>query len=487
MCLAAAPVDIAAADKWTEVTTPNFLVVSNASESSTRRLAWQFEQVRTAIAALFAWARVDLERPVTIIVAKDEPTMKMLGPQYWEQRGGLRPASFWMSGPDQHYLVIRADQEVEDRADVNINPFITAYYAYVHLILQQSVPRELPMWFMRGFSGVLSNTIVRSDHILFGPPIPWHLEELRAAGRLRLGELIKVTDSSPELKVGDGLRRFDAKSWAFVHFLMFADKGARRAKLNQFTRLVSEGTDAETALRESFGDVTQLDGDFVNYISRPVFTYFRVEVDASVKRESFPARALQPDESHSVRARLLAAMGRAVEARAAIADARKAKATASGSYVAEGMLFDREGKEKEAEAAYSQAVAAGTTSGYAYYRVASLRWRPDADKETLAGIEKLLLRAVTLNPRHPQGFAYLGEVRSLMGGEGLPYALRAIKLAPSDPRHRLTAARILMRKQMYAEAVKHAQDAIALAETDEQRREAQAIVERAKSQGGSPR
>jgi hypothetical protein len=50
----------------------------------------------------------------------------------------------------------------------------------------------------------------------------------------------------------------------------------------------------------------------------------RVDVDASVKRESFPNRQLSPSESAAALALFHVAMNRPVEARAAIDEARKA-------------------------------------------------------------------------------------------------------------------------------------------------------------------
>jgi len=48
--------------------------------------------------------------------------------------------------------------------------------------LNQSLDRDMPLWFMRGFAGVLSNTMVNDDHVLLGAPIPWELVR-RAASR----------------------------------------------------------------------------------------------------------------------------------------------------------------------------------------------------------------------------------------------------------------------------------------------------------------
>ena len=182
---------VAAADQWIEVKSAHFAVISNASERTTRRLVWQLEQVRSATAALFSWAKPDLNRPLSVIVAKDENSMRALVPQYWEERRSTRPASVWASGPNQHYLALRADVEVEDRG--TINPYITAYFSYVGLVIGQSLDRDLPLWFTRGFTGVLSNTIVRDDHILLGAPIPWQLQILRERPLLPLPKLLSVT------------------------------------------------------------------------------------------------------------------------------------------------------------------------------------------------------------------------------------------------------------------------------------------------------
>ncbi|MGB2713613.1 MAG: energy transducer TonB [Vicinamibacterales bacterium] len=460
----------------------HFVVTSNASQSSTRTLAWQLEQIHSAISAMFAWARADLDRPVAVYTVRDERSMKALTPAYWEAKGGVRPASVWVSGPDQHYFGIRADVQVEDRD--NINPHITAYHSYVSLILQQSSDRELPLWFSSGFAGVLSNTIVRDSYILFGPPIPWHLERLREGPRMRLPALMQVTRFSPEYTNAESRYRFDAQSWALVHFLIFSDKGTRRPGLDQFIRLLSSGTDLDLAIREAFGPLPELEAAFFNYINRSLFTYLRVNVDASVKRESFPARALSASESAAALALFHVALNRPVEGRAAIDEARKT-AAAPDSFLAEAILLDREGKREEARAAFERAVDAGTTSSYAHYRLASLRWAPRPERATLEGIEKLLLRALALNNRHASSNAFLADVRSLLGNaEALGFARRAIALAPSEPRHRITAARILLRQQKYDEALKEAQTALAMAKIDSARPEAEqliASIERAKS------
>src|SRR5690348_7916073 len=82
-----------AADPWIEIRSPHFIVVSNASERATRDVAWQFEQIKTAIENGWPWARVPIDRPVLIIAARNEAAMKTLVPQYWEKDSKFHPAT----------------------------------------------------------------------------------------------------------------------------------------------------------------------------------------------------------------------------------------------------------------------------------------------------------------------------------------------------------------------------------------------------------
>ena len=158
---------------------------------------------------------------------------------------------------------------------------------------------------------------------------------------------------------------------------MFGDNGMRADKLNAYAKLVSTGKNATAAFAETLGPIEALDGPFRVYFQRSIFSFRRVNIDVSVDRERFPVRPLPPAESASALAQFHAVMHRPIEARAAIAEARKADPNAAGSYVAEGLLADSASKNTEAKAAYAKAVELASSSPYAYYRLASLTWQPE--------------------------------------------------------------------------------------------------------------
>ena len=476
---------VAAADDWIEVKSAHFTVVSNASERTTRRLVWQFEQVRSATSALFSWAKTDLNRPLSILVIKDENSMRALAPEYWEGRRSIHPASVWTGGPDGTYIALRADVEVEDRG--TLNPYRTAYWSYIDMVLGQSIGRDLPLWFRRGFTEVLSNTIVRDDHILVGAPIPSELQILRERQLLLLPKLLTITRQSPEEKEAARREVFDAECWAFVHFLMFGDEGVRSPKLAAYASLVAAGKDPVASFAETLGPIEPLQSGFRLYYQRSIFSYSRINLDVSVERERFPVRKMPAAESASIRAMFHTAMRRPVEARAAIAEARKADPKVAASYVAEGLLADRDNKVDEAKAAYTRAAELESTNAYAYFRLAQLTWQPNASKETLAAIEQHLTKAVGFNTRFAAAYAWLGEVRSYVGNpEGIGLIRRAITLDPTEARYRLRAAGVLMNQGKAAEARADAQAALSLAETDEERNEAQRLLDAATKAAAAP-
>lgn len=447
-------------------------------------VAWEFEQIRSAIAALWPWLHVDLDKPLEIFAVKDEKSMKALAPQYWEKNDAVHPVSVWGEGADQNYLALRTDVLSADNWDRN--PYQQAYFSYASLILMQTLPANVPLWFRRGFAAVLSNTVVRQQKLLLGPPIRGYLSVLGSGARLTVAQLLAVDGNSPELRTEEGLRRFDAESWALVHFLMFADNGARWSKLDQYLKLVDAGTSAAAAFHEALGSPEDVQRLLWVYISKNVYTFRQFNLDASVKREGFTVTQVGPADAASRRALFCAAMGRPVESRAAIDEARKA-GPAPDSWVAEGLLLDRENKADAASAAYAHAAEAGTTDAYAYYRLARLAWRGEADSATLQKVKGLLGKAVALNNRYAAAYSMLGEAQSILGDDaGVGMALRATSLEPTNAYYHLAAARVLERARKFEQALQQAQSASALAPDDAVRREAGDVskeIERAK--GGS--
>ena len=468
--------ELIAADTWSEVKSPHFTVWSNGSDGQARSIAWQLEQIRSALVALYPWAKVDLPRPLLVFAVRDEASIKALAPTFWETKGSVRPVSVWVGGADQNYIVIRSDLRGDDRETVN--PHTSTYFSYVNLVLESSFARRLPPWFSRGLAGVLSNTIVRDDAILLGPTIPWHLESLRTSTRIPVKQLVSTKRESPVLRQDFELRRFDAQAWALMHYLMFGENGTHAAKVNRFAAGLNTAEDPDAAFVEAFGQPEEYETGFVNYINRNIFTYRKARADADVKKERFAVSPIPPADAAAGRALLHVAMRRVPEANALIAEARRLDPNSSGAHVAEGVQFDIQNRRDEAKAAFTKAVELGSSNPHALYRAAVLNW-PNPDEATLKQMEKHLLRAIELSPNFAPAHSSLADVKVALNqpwSSVLPLLNRSIALDPSSPWHRISAARALSRFGNREEALKVARSAVPLADDEYEKREVDRLL-----------
>ena len=466
-----------AAEGWFEIKSPHFTVWSSSDSRDARTLVWQLEQIRSAMAAVWSWAGVDLPRPFLVIAARDEREMRSLAPAYWEKRDGVRPVSVWVGARYSQYLIVRTDIRGDD--NVTQNPHLSAYFSYVNLVLHANFPRELPPWFSRGLAGVMSNTIVRNDFVLIGPPIPEHLRSLREPGNRSIAQLLTVTHDSLQNLRGEELQRFDALSWAFVHFLMFSDNGARSTKVSALAALLRRGTEPDAAVAEALGKLEPYRDPFSGYIERNLFSFLKANVDAGVARERFAATPIPVAEARAGLAAFHLAMRRPNESRALLDQALKANADAAGVAVVEGLQAELGGDDAAALVAYRRAVERETNSAYVHYRYALMTWQSSPDAAALERIEKSLVRAVELNSTFAAAHAALGEVRGVLGrphAQIMPVLARAISLEPGSPWHRIATARTLARLKQYDEARKTARAALEIAMTADAKAAAQAVL-----------
>jgi Tfp pilus assembly protein PilF len=463
---------------WYEIRSPHFVVWSENDDGGTRRLVWQLEQVRSALAASVPAVRLELTKPMLVLAARDERGMRALAPHFWEVKGGVRPVSVWVGGADRYYIAIRSDVRAEDHAMVN--PHASTYFSYANLVMDSSFGHQLPLWLSRGLAELLSNTIVTDGELRLGVPIPSNLELLREGGRWPLRQLTTMVRSSPELTGEYGLQRFDAQSWALVHYLMFGEKGAHRARLNQLVALARAGRPAAAAFEEVMGNADSYEQPLNLYIANPILHYGRLAVDASVARERFEAKPLPASVAAAGRAAFHVAMGRPAEARALIAEARQADADEPDAFTAEALLHDRDGNADAAAAAYEKAVALGSTHAYPYYRSARLLWQDGVTEEEWRRMDALLSRAIELHETFSWAHAMLAEARASLNEPAariIPHLRRAMELEPTEAWHRISAARALVKLRGFSQARQAAESALSLADSDEVRAEAQRVLD----------
>ena len=479
LCLLEATTAFAAPASWLEVKSQHFTVVTNSGEKAARHTAWQFEQIRQALQIIWPWATIDGGKPVTIFAVKDETTLKTLGPQYWEGKR-YRPTSFWVGDSERTYIAVRTD--LAEPSDEGDNPYQTAYWCYVNLVFHRSLPASVPAWYSRGLTEVLSNTIVREKELHVGRLMNNHLQTLRDTAPIPLHDFLAADRQSKYLTREVDSWLFEAQGWAFVHFLMFGNKGAHRGKVDRFNQLLAQGMESEVAMKEAFGpDMTPYYAGMREYIKKQLFLYGRIAVAINLKPEGFSSNALTAGESALASARLLVAMGRPIEARAMAALASAADPKNPGPAEVEGLLLDREQKNTEAQAAFAKAADLGSKSASVYYRLARAAFPAGqrADQATNEKIAALLQKAIDLQPDFANALSYMADVRADLGDPAQAVALaeRAVRLEPNETYHRVALARSLWMAQRPEDAMAAARAALSVAGDEGDRRSAQSFID----------
>ncbi len=95
--------------RWVEVRSPHFRVLSDGSDKDARRIAREFEQMRTVFASGFPNLRLDSGAPLLVLAPRDEPSMKALAPQLWKEKGA-KPAGYFQHGWEKQFAVVRLDE-----------------------------------------------------------------------------------------------------------------------------------------------------------------------------------------------------------------------------------------------------------------------------------------------------------------------------------------------------------------------------------------
>jgi tetratricopeptide (TPR) repeat protein len=468
-----------AAPSWMEVHSPHFVVLSDAGEKTARNVGWQFEQIRTALQQGWPWLGETLDRPITVIGARDERSMRALVPGYWEKGSGLHPVSVFVTAPDRHYLLVQTD--VRTDGPEGINPYREAYWSYGAVALESSANRGLPLWFVSGFREVISNTNVNNDLVQFGRPLRNHLSRVQERLPYSFDQLFQFTRDSREYRQEDRRWDYDAECWGLMQYLLFGgvEVTNRDATVNHLADELLKGRSASEVVTEVFGSVGKLEYAVRQFIHDGVFRYASVKVDAAIDARSFAAAPVQPGSEWVMRAAVHAAMGRAADARAAIAEAEKADPTLAAPFDVEGQLLEQDKDAERARLAYEKAVAGGSTNFYTHYRLASLMWAPAATPD-FEKIDEIAARAASLNDAYVPALSLLANVRLRLrkfGGAVAP-ATRAIQLRPNEPAHRLVLAEALNALGDKASAIKLAQVALQLSRTDDERRRAQDALDR---------
>jgi TPR repeat protein len=321
--------------------------------------------------------------------------------------------------------------------------------------------------------------VVREKDVHIGRLITRYLERLNRGSRYTLAELMAIEPDSPSFRQEADREVFEAQAWLLVHYLFFGEEGANLARLNRYAALLRAGRAAPDAFREALGDPQALQNGLNLYLSSRLYRYTQLNLDVNVDRAAFRLRPVSAPEATALRAAFQSAIDEpAPVARALAESALSADPRQPLAHEALGLIADRENRPDDARAAFALAVENGSQSYWAHYRLAQLLWKPDNDRATLERIARALEKSSQLNPDHAWSFSYLADTRvDLDDAAGaMSPARQAVLLAPGEPYHRRSLARVLGHAGQLDAAQQEAGRALALSKSENEKRQSREML-----------
>ena len=447
VCLVVVPTIAARAGEkpWLEVRSPHFRVLTNGSQGDARHVAREFEQMRYVFATRFPNFRLESGAPLLVFAARDEETAKSLEPNLWKMKGA-KPAGLFHHGWEKQYVMVRLDTWGQGAHEV-------AYHEYTHSIEHLNA-QWLPVWLDEGTAEFYAYTRFQEHQIYVGAPTEAY-RILLARTPIPIETLITVDQSSPYYHDEDKVPMFYAESWALVHFMTFGPGMEGGERLNQFLKVLQEGTEQKKAFRQVFGSFKELDQALDEYIRRFTFVAGVLSSPPQIDEKGFFSRTLSMAETETELGGFHLWSHDLAAARPLIEQALKDDPKLGYTHEFMGFCQFADGKNAEALNEFSQAYALDGTLYLSLFAKTMLSPMASSDKPTdQIAFYDALLKVLDLNGQFAPAYVQLARLRLRQNDAKMAFALsrRAEALEPSRAAYHLQTGQILLRMGKGADA-----------------------------------
>jgi tetratricopeptide (TPR) repeat protein len=423
---------------WVEVDSPHFAVVTDSNEKEARKLAGQFERMRSLFKEVLPFAAGDAGLPITVLALKDRKGFVALEPAAYLSKGSLPLDGLFLRTPDRNYILLRLDTEHEE------HPFAVVYHEYTHFVLRKA--EWLPIWLNEGLAQFYENTDIGETSVSLGQPTADLILFLRDQRLLPLPTLFAVGYDSPYYHQEDKGSVFYAESWALTHMIEVQDAQRKQHRLQDYAHYMVKGEDAVTAAQHAFGDLTMLQKQLNDYVSSGTFSFFTLKKSFAVDAAAFPSRVLPVDQANAFRADVLANDDRRPEAEALLRTVLAADPQNVLAHETMGSLAFRDRDLANAVKWYGAAIALDSKSYFAEYSFAVCSLMA-GDTGKNGEIEEDLRKAIAMEPDFAPAYdalEHLLVVEHKDLNEAHMLGLKAIQLEPEDLDFRRNIAETLM-------------------------------------------
>jgi tetratricopeptide (TPR) repeat protein len=434
-------------ETWIEVRSPHFIVVSNAGDSDARKVAVQFEQVRSLFRGVITIAQNAPSPVITIFAVKDEDSLRELLPEYWT-KGHTHPAGIFFSRLGQYYAAVVISAEGE-------NPYETLYHEYYHSLTLPYFP-AIPVWLAEGLAEFFGNSRITDKVAYTGQASESLVAELRQNRLIPLDVLFKVDHSSPYYNEQEKTSEFYAESWALTHYFMLADKAAHRQLLVNYLSAIGAGATEQEAASKAFGDLEVLQKSLQKYVSNYQFYDLETPAPPKVPDADLHSRTLSTADVDAYWGGFDAVRGHTQDAITRLEEAVRLDPKLPLAYqnLAIAELFG--GQQNEALTYVSQSIALDPGNPVSRYLRAYLTM--NGSRQSLPSdpqVEDDLRLSISASPDFAPPYGLLATylaVRRDRLPEALSLAQKAVALEPGTSTYWIALAQVLGRMQRYDDA-----------------------------------
>jgi tetratricopeptide (TPR) repeat protein len=483
LCLFATPLAPARdkTESWIQISSPHFVVVTNASEKQGRRVADQFERMRSVFHTAFPKAQVDTGSPIIVLAIKDEKDFKALEPEAYLAKGSLKLGGLFLRTADKNYVLMRLDAE-------GAHPYAVVYHEYTHLLLSKSA-EFMPLWLNEGLAEFYQNTEIHEKDASLGEPSAEDILWLRQNRLLPLATLFTVDHTSPYYHEENKGSIFYAESWALTHYIEINDFDHKTHRMSDYLALVSQQVDPVTAATRAFGDLKHLQDELEAYIRQTSgFRYLKLTTTTEVDDSAFKTEPLTGAQSEALRADFLAYNNRTADAESLLNHILQEEPNNLSAHETKGFLEFRQGHLDEAKRWYAQAVQLDSKSFLAHYYFAAIAMSSMRDAGDQEQVESSLRTAIKLNPLFGPAFDRLAvflAIRNQSLDEARMMELAAISLEPANMGYRINMANVWMAMEKGQNAVDVLRYAAKLAKTPQDTQMVDGALLRAQEYAGN--
>lgn len=438
----------AAADTWTQLRSPHFVLVGDASEREIRNVAARLEGLQSVLAR--AWPAIQASPPVptvAIVFANDR--------SFAPYRLTSDADGYFVAGDDVNYIVVTAQAKND--------AYESILFDYTSFLVENAFSR-VPLWVSAGLGEFYSTFDVRANGRtgVVGQPAPENVRHLHSSF-ITLDELVAIDRSSPIYREGRRRGIFFAESWALVHYLLTEPR--RVGQLPVYLSRVAAGESSDTAFAASFkSDSKTLQTELSAYLRAASFSAGQVALDDGLMGADVrPPSVLGTADARAHLGLLLGLTGRAAQGRTQLDQIVRESPNTARAWSAMGSLELRAGHlvdalphfERAADLAPEDALIQGAYGQALAEEARQTTANPGARTATLQKARDVLAKAVTLRPASARSLYELGTVELERGGDPARARMaldEAVRLAPARQVYAVVLGDAMIRVREYDRA-----------------------------------